>query len=800
MRSAEQMLNRWQLVRTAPGQFTVPIDLDGMWGAAVPVEAPTTVATADQLTNTDDFDWWQQCAFTVDEPTTIEFAGLTFPATVFLDGQPVAQCESMFLPLHVECGSGEHELTIHFGSLNHWLKTRRPRGRWRSTLVSSPGLRWARTTLIGRAPIYGDLPAPVGIWRPIKVVPTQRRTELAITADAASGTVTVAGTTAGDTVRLVLYGPDTDALTDCTTVSSRGEFRFDATVQDPKLWWPNGYGAQHQYRAVIEVDGAQVAERRFGFRSVAVVDDTAGFQLRINGTDVFCRGATWSPPDPIQLHVSRDEIRAQVSAFAAAGANMVRVVGGLVYEQEEFWQACADGGLMVWQDAMLATFDPPVEQGDLITRELAAVLRSVSGNPALVIVSGGSETLQQPEMLGLNNHESAIEVVDSLLPAAVSQYSDAHYVRASPAPPPGSGDLAIRPDTGIAHWFGVGGYLRPIADVRCAGVKFAAECLAFANPPSTEFIDRHFGSPAVAGHHPTWKAGVPRDRGSSWDFEDIRDFYAHKVFGEELLVVRRTDPERYLQLGRLAIAEAMRECFAFWRRAESGCSGAMVLSGKDMWPGAGWGLLDSDGNAKASMSVLARVWAPVSVIVSDDGMSGIRIDIHNDSPLVRHGELSVIAANSLGTAVDTVRTISVPPASSVTLNDADLSGHFRDLSHAFRFGPPTADAIQATVRFNDGLVIRDALTVNARGGQSTRLLAAVATQQAEGLWYLDLTSEVALRYIELDIPGWTASDNFFHLTPHAPYTVTLCRRGQHQIPTGTVSSVDLIGTVSVGTP
>ena len=98
-------------------------------------------------------------------------------------------------------------------------------------------------------------------------------------------------------------------------------------------------------------------------------------------------------------------MRAHLDAFASAGANMVRVVGGLVYEQDEFWEQCAQLGLMVWQDAMQATFDPPAEVSELVVREIAELLESVSGNPALTVVSGGSETLQRPEMLGIEQGE-----------------------------------------------------------------------------------------------------------------------------------------------------------------------------------------------------------------------------------------------------------------------------------------------------------------------------------------------------------------------------------------------------------
>jgi len=790
------MLSRWQVLKTGPDAAAHPDDLTENWDTAAVLDIPAAVATIYPLTDTDDFDWWQRCRFAVDESVHIEFAGLTFPATVFLDGQQVAQTESMFMPATIECTRGEHELVIRFGSLNHWLKTRRPRGRWRSTLVGSPGLRWARTTLIGRAPVYGNIAAPVGIWRPISVIPSRIRTTATIRTDACTGAVTLTGTSAADSLQIVLLSPGGHVLVDATTTPNGGSFQFDTVIGDPELWWPNGYGAQPQYRASVRVDDAEIFGRTFGFRTVTV-DDAANFRIRINGTPIFCRGATWSPPDPIRMHADDGEIHNQIAAFVSKGANMIRVIGGIAYEQREFWQACADAGLMVWQDAMLATFDPPAEQGELIARELSTVLDSVSGNPALVVVSGGSETLQQPEMLGLGAEESAMEVIDTLLPTIVAEHSDAHYVRASPAPPPGSADLAIRPDTGVAHWFGVGGYLRPIADVRSAGVKFAAECLAFANPPNPAFIERHFGSAAVAGHDPDWKAAMPRDRGSSWDFEDIRDFYAHAVFGEDLLAVRRTDPGRYLQLGRLAIAAAMHECFGYWRRLESGCGGALVLSGKDMQPGAGWGLLDYDGDAKPALTVLSRAWAPVAVVVSDDGLSGIRIDIHNDTPEARSGELTVIATNSTGTAVDTTRTITVPPASSISFHDAELSGCFRDLSYAFRFGPPTADAVQATVRFDDSSVVRDVWVVNPRGGQSVSLVEARLTKESDNRYRLELTAEVALRYVELHIPGWTPADNYFHLIARVPYAVALSQNSDQATPTGSLTSIDLLGALPI---
>ena len=52
-------------------------------------------------------------------------------------------------------------------------------------------------------------------------------------------------------------------------------------------------------------------------------------------------------------------------------------------------------------------------------------------------------------------------------------------------------------------------------------------------------------------------------------------------------VLRRDDPERYLTLGRAAVAEVMEATFAEWRRAASVTAGGLVWLYRDLAPGAG---------------------------------------------------------------------------------------------------------------------------------------------------------------------------------------------------------------------
>ena len=728
----------------------------------------------------------------------LEFGGLTFPATVFVDGVEVAECVSMFVPVRVRLEPGAHEVAVRFGSLSAWLTTGRPRGRWRSNLAGPPGLRWARTTLLGRAPVYGDVPVPVGFWRPVTVAGGRTPLTAAVTADPDSGAVGVTGSGPDGELRYAIEGPSGDLVATGRVQVTAGRFTIDSAVPDPRLWWPHGYGAQPLYRLQLETSHGSTT-RTFGFRSIQATDAGGGFGLRVNGVDVFCRGATWFPPDPVALTVDDATMRRHVAAFADAGANMLRIVGGLVPEQPEFWQHCAELGVLVWQDAMLATFDPPAELSEVIVEEVTGILIAASGNPALAVVSGGSETLQRPEMLGLDRAGHAMELLDTLLPQAVARAADVPFVRSSPAPPVDSEDLAIRPDTGVAHWFGVGGYLRPLTDVRTAGVRFAAECLAFANPPSAAAVERHFGSAAVAGHDPRWKAGVPRDRGASWDFEDVRDFYVREVFGTDPAAVRRLDPERYLELGRLAIAEAMLECYRYWRRADSRCHGALVLAGKDARPGAGWGLLDVDGEPKAALHVLRRVWAPQAVSLSDEGLSGIRVDIHNDTAITLTAELTLTALDAVGRITARAgRDIQVRGHASATFFDTELTGVFRNLSGAFRFGAATADGVEATLRRkDDNTVIRDVLVVNPRQGQIHPGLRASASPEPGGDWTLRVATDVALRWVSIDIPGWLASDNYFHLLGDSAATVRLRSDGEQPEPRGKLTSIDCLNPVPI---
>ena len=141
---------------------------------------------------------------------------------------------------------------------------------------------------------------------------------------------------------------------------------------------------------------------RVGFRSLSF-GPTDAPALTVNGEAIFCRGACWAPIDPIGLAPDVVQLRAALEQVRAAGMNVVRVQGTMVYESTEFLDLCDELGILVWQDLMFANLDYPVEDAGFVeevTAEVIDVLAGLQGRPCLFAVCGGSEVAEQAAMTG----------------------------------------------------------------------------------------------------------------------------------------------------------------------------------------------------------------------------------------------------------------------------------------------------------------------------------------------------------------------------------------------------------------
>jgi beta-mannosidase len=778
----------WQCLSTPAGTHASPADwpADG-WLAA---QVPGTVASAwraagrldaDHLPAFAFDDHWYRLSLTGNGPQRLRLHGLATLAEVWLDGVKRLDSDSMFIAHDLDFELHDSAtLALCFRSLAPLLAARRSRARWRPRLVSPPSLRQVRTTLLGHMPGWCPPLQAVGPWRPIELLGETRE---------AFDTVDLATRVEGDdgvvSLTVTFVHPQdapADAVLNCGAAHSSLHWSDSRTlagelrVPHVERWWPHTHGAPTLHSVVLELGGARIELGPVGFRSLTVERgaDGAGFALRVNDVPVFCRGACWTSADLVTLTGTPQQLAQAFALARDAGMNMLRVGGTMVYESAAFYALADQYGILIWQDFALANFDYPNDAAFLasVSREAQQFLARTRRFAALAVLCGGSEVDQQAAMFGLPPSMRAQPLFTECLPALVErERPDVPYVSNSPS----GGIWPFSTRTGITHYYGVGAYLRPLEDVRRAEVRFAAECLAFANVPDDATLHDALGT--IQLHDPRWKAAVPRDQGAGWDFDDVRDHYLHTLYGVEPACLRYEDPQRYLELSRAVVAELMSDVFAEWRRAGSQCGGALVWQFQDLRPGAGWGIVDSTGRPKSAWYALAQILRPVQVVMTNEGLNGLDLHLINETDQCLHAQLDLVCLRDGALKVaEASRAVELAPRGSQRLGAADCLGQFFDFTHAYRFGPRAHDVTIATLSDPASGTIWSQAFHLPEGRALERYdtgLTVTLEATADGAWQLVVEAKRFARFVNVVDRHYRAADNWFHLPPNQPRTIAL---------------------------
>jgi beta-mannosidase len=781
----------WVMCLTPPGRYAAPADLVA-GEEFIPAFVPGTVAQAletagrfrrEEPIALDDRDAWYLLRIDGEASgeALLRFAGLATVAEVYLNGDLILSSQSMFLSHDVPVAlQGDDTLAICFRALGPLLSKKGQRARWRPQMITPAGVRLFRTTVLGRMPGWCPDIHAAGPWRPVYLI----RKDVKAVSD-----IRIASTLDEDGNGLLivsLAGAPEGARLSCAgqtapLVLHEGRWVSEMVIPAVAPWWPATHGVPDLHDVTLECDGASKVIGRTGFRRIEADRGADGldFALKVNGVGVFCRGAVWTNADIVRLPGGREDYRPWLEKAAAAGMNMIRIGGTMTYESAEFFELCDELGIMVWQDLMLANFDyPAADEGwqSLLEEEVEQLLTRTSASPSLAVVCGGSEVYQQAAMLGLAKEIYEAKLTEEMLPGIISRLRpDCVYVTNSPS----GGALPFSPNAGIAHYYGVGAYCRPLEDARRANVRFAAESLAFANVPEQDVLDRHLAVAPV--HDPRWKARVPRDRGASWDFEDVRDFYLKLLHNVEPETLRRENAGLYLDLSRTVTGEVIEETFAEWRRAASSCNGALIWTFQDLLPGPGWGLIDATGRPKPVYYAARRAFRPLQVTLTDEGTNGLDMHVINDTGDEQRVIAEIICLRDGAVPVVSGRKDLVLGAHSATRIPAtEFFGAFFDTAYAFRFGPPSHDVTVA--RLSDvetGAEIASAFhfPLGRAAVRHPALLEAKLEEEAGG-FVLALSTNVFAQNVEIEVQGFDLQDNWFHLSPDRPRRIRLTGEGR----------------------
>ena len=636
-------------------------------------------------------DWEYRTTFRVTaqalarENVELVFDGLDTYAGVYLNEQLVLKADNMFRTWRVNAKpalkTGENTLRIVFRSpLNEIL----PVMAKLKHQLPAPNDQGEKTSPYTRKAPYhygwdwGPRFVTSGVWRPVsleswdharvsdlQVIVKKISPELA----ELSANVEVEASTAGTaTIEL-------ENLTDKVVAGKQqiklepgiNRVTFNFTVTNPKLWWPNGLGAQplYSFRARSLVNGQVTGVRltRTGLRTLELRQqrDEAGqsFMFVINGIPVFAKGGNGIPADSFPTRITKDKYRFLLQSVRDTNMNMLRVWGGGIYEADEFYELCDEMGILVWQDFMFACSMYPANQDflDSVRAEAIDNVKRLRNHPSIVLWAGNNEVETAWRNWGWRQNLPAsvwddyLKIFHGVLQEVTAQFDPSRTYWPS-SPHGGLDDDPQSLRSGDVHFWQVWHAAEPFSDYEKQTPRFMSE-YGFQSFPNIETVksytvpsDRDIESPIMLAHqrHP---------RGNQLVREYmLRDYAQPKDF------------ESFLYVSQVLQAEGIRIGAEHLRRIMPHNMGSLYWQINDCWPVASWSSIDYYGRWKALQYYARRFYS--DLLISPTAQNGyLKLFVVSDRPQAVSAKIKVSLMSLDGATLKSfVRDVEVAPLMS----------------------------------------------------------------------------------------------------------------------------------------
>ncbi|KAF4621894.1 hypothetical protein G7Y89_g14451 [Cudoniella acicularis] len=580
----------------------------------------------------------------------LAFDGLDTFATVVLNGKVILKTESMFVPERVDVTThlkkeGDNELKITFESA--YLKgcaivEKYPDHHWGCWNGDNSRLA-VRKAQYHYGWDWGPTLMTCGPWRPINLeIFSSRISDLYFTTNVDKSLKSAEFVAKAD---IEGEGSDVkfDILLDGEIVVSKavkaakGHASHKFSIKNPELWYPIRYGDQPLYtvkatllRGTSELD---TKSKKFGLRRAELIQrpmkEQPGttFFFQINNIPIFCGGSDWIPADNFIPRITKEKYYDWVKLVADGSQFMIRVWGGGIYEEQAFYDACDEIGILVWQDFMFGCGNYPAfpEFLESVEREAEENVKLLRHHPSIVIWAGNNEDYQYQEGEGLtydfenkdaeswlNTNFPARYIYEKILADACEDLiPDTYYHFGSPW----GGKDTRDPTIGDIHqwnvWHGtqekyqnfdklVGRFVSEFGMEAFPNIKTIESFL----PLGKDDPDRFAQSSTVDFHN---KADGHERRIALYLVENFR--YAPDPF------------EQFIYCTQLMQAECLASAYRLWKRQWKGpgreyCGGALVWQINDCWPVTSWAIVDFYLRPKHAYYTVKREMAPISLGVT----------------------------------------------------------------------------------------------------------------------------------------------------------------------------------------
>ncbi|ANI88333.1 beta-mannosidase [Arachidicoccus ginsenosidimutans] len=165
------------------------------------------------------------------------------------------------------------------------------------------------------------------------------------------------------------------------------------SINQPKLWWPNGYGKPNLYTCefVIKSNNEVSDSQKVTFGIKRYSYDTVGgvLHVSVNGKKVFIKGGDWGMSE-YMLRCRGKEYDTKVRLHKEMNFNMIRNWLGSTTD-EEFYEACDKYGIMVWDDFWLNANPNLPSDIHVFNANVIEKIKRERNHPSIAIWCGDNE-------------------------------------------------------------------------------------------------------------------------------------------------------------------------------------------------------------------------------------------------------------------------------------------------------------------------------------------------------------------------------------------------------------------------
>jgi beta-mannosidase len=604
------------------------------------------------------YDWEFQTNFIITESQTnqefieIEFPGIDTYAFVYLNGKMIFKAENAFHPYRFQIKNlvqvGENNLRVVFTSpVNYHREAYKSRG---TKLPAPNDVGEIGVSSMSRKAQYqfGWDWAPrintIGFLKPFKIHAYSQNRILLAKVDTKSfddkqANLQLALQFAVQQNRKVniksnLWGELKDVE------MKNGQIEIPIELENPKIWWPRGHGEQHIYTDywIVSADSGKFLDSvsvKFGIKTSKVVQEEdqwgTSFSFEINGIAIFCKGANYIPQDVFPSRITDESIRDMVEQMHVSNFNMVRVWGGGFYQDDVFYDACDQAGIMVWQDLMFACAMYPGDERFLknVQDELNYQIPRISAHPSVVLFNGNNEVevawkywgFQLKYMIGPQTQKEMEQdynrLFKGLAPELVQSWTSIPYMHTSPLSHWGKDEFYRH---GTQHYWGVWHGNDPIEDFGVKSGRFNAEYGFQSFPEYSTLLkfstkkDWSLASSVMKNHQKSYVGNGMIQKQSDRLYGKSKNF------------------EDFVYLSQLTQSKAVSIAISSHRLDYPRCMGTLYWQMNDCWPAPSWSSIDYYGNWKALQYQVKDDYEDVAVLAKTETIGNDYYFLKSDQP------------------------------------------------------------------------------------------------------------------------------------------------------------------------